>query len=275
MTESTTGSTTREAQVSEYAYRRPRRRGPGLLAFLIGVVLLLGAIAVVGDRVAAKLAADELRTQLVAEMSDRDVQFGSLEVNIRGFPFLAQVARGFYDEITIDMTDVKLPAGTGRGATLPALHVVAKGVDADTADVVKGTAKITAEQVTGTAVVSFRTLETLVDYSRFRLSDVKFTDSAGGLKLSGNADLAGVRVPISATADITVTEGQLQVTLRDATAVNLPAPQIVKNYLGDLAERSILARLPQLPFGMTLDQVRVQTDGLAITATGRDVPLVA
>jgi len=38
--------------------------------------------------------------------------------------------------------------------------------------------------------------------------------------------------------------------------------------------RSISARLPQLPFGLTLDRLNVTTDGLAITATGHEVPLV-
>jgi hypothetical protein len=241
----------------------------------VGLVLVLAAIALVADRVAAKVATDELRSRLVAQMSDRDVQFRSMEVRIGGFPFLTQVARGLYREITIDMADVELPAGAGRAATLPTLNVVGTDVDADTADLVNGTAKVTAAQVTGTAVVSLTTLETIVDYSQFRLSGVRFTESSGGLKLSGTLALAGISVPISATADIIVTEGQFRLTLRDVTAVNVAAPPVVRDYLGGLAQRSLVAHLPPLPFGMTLDGVQVRPDGLAITATGHDVPLVA
>lgn len=264
-----------ETQVSERTYGRPRRRGSRSLTFIVSVVLLLAAIAVVADRVAAKVATDELESRLVAQMSDREVRYRSMDVAIGGFPFLTQVARGRYDEITIDMSDVELPAGGGRSAVLPTLHVVATGVDADTADLIRGTAKVRAERVTGTAVVSLATLDTIVDYSQFRLSGVRFTESAGGLKLNAAVNLAGISVPISATADLTVTEGQFRMALRDVTAVNLPAPPVVREYLGALAERSIVARLPPLPFGMTLDGVEVRPDGLAITATGHDVPLAA
>jgi hypothetical protein len=265
--------------VSEDAYGRPRRamsrRSGRRLPLIVGLVLLLAAIALVADRVAAKVATDELRSRLVAQMSERDVQFQSMDVRIGGFPFLTQVAQGVYNEIAIDMAGVELPAGAGRAATLPTLNVIGTGVNADTADLVNGTAKVTAEQVTGTAVVSLTTLETIVDYSQFRLSGVTFSESAGGLKLSGTLVLSGISVPVSATADITVTEGQLRMTLRDVTAINLPAPPIVRNYLGDVAQRSLVARLPPLPFGMTLEGVQVRSDGLAITATGHDVPLVA
>jgi hypothetical protein len=271
--------------VSDYAdgsypgpRNRPRRRRRGRWGlFLIGLLLLLAAVAVVGDRVAAKVATDELRAQMVSELSDNNVGYESLDVTIGGFPFLTQVARGNYDEITIDLSGVKLPAertGTAKEVTLPHLHVVASGVAADTQQVIEGTAKVNAKQVTGTAVVSFATLQGLVDFSALRLSDVAFAEEQGGLKVSAKTTVGGVIVPLSATADIAVAQGQLQVKLRDLQAVNLPVPTVVRDYLGNLAQQSLSARLPQLPFGLTLDQVTVDADGLSITATGHDVPMV-
>jgi len=53
-----------------------------------------------------------------------------------------------------------------------------------------------------------------------------------------------------------------------------PRPPVARNFLDNLVNRSISARLPQLPFGLTLDRLNVTTDGLAITATGHEVPLV-
>ena len=62
--------------------------------------------------------------------------------------------------------------------------------------------------------------------------------------------------------------------LRDLKAVNLPAPTVLQDYLSNLAQQSVTAQLPKLPFGLTLDQVTVGADGLAVSATGRDVPLL-
>jgi hypothetical protein len=273
-------ATTRETFVNGYGEeewatveRRPRRRRSGW-ATLLAILLVLGAILVVGDRVAAQYAEREVRTQVVAALSERGVEYDSADVNVGGFPFLTQVADGRYEEITIDLTNVRLSAA-GRNATLPRLNVVASGVKADTMQLVQGTANAVAERVTGSGLVTFATLESLVDYSRYNLSDVKFGEADGALQITANGNVAGFRLPLAATAEITVVEGQFQVRLRDARAVGVNAPAAARNYLENLAERSAAAQLPQLPFDLTLDAVDVQTDGLAITATARDVPLAS
>ena len=166
------------------------------------------------------------------------------------------------------------PAGNGPVVTLPELQVTAKGVNADTQQVVNGTAKVTAEQVEGEATVAYATLETLIDYSRYNLTDVKFAESNGALHATGTATISGVKVPITATAEVAVKDGQFTIALRDATAAKLPVPAVVKNYLGNLAQQAAVARLPKLPFGLTLDSASVQPNGLAIAATGTNVPLI-
>src|SRR5262245_47209984 len=101
-----------------YVARRPRRRRGGAGGVLLAIVLVIVAVVVIGDRVAARLASNELRSQIVTELQKRDVAYSSLGVSIGGFPFLTQVASGRYEQIAIDMTDVELPAGNGRKATL-------------------------------------------------------------------------------------------------------------------------------------------------------------
>jgi hypothetical protein len=275
-----TRPTTRETGVNGYGdedwnryERRPRRRRSGWPT-LLAILLVLGAIVVVGDRVAAQYAEGEVRTQVVAALSERGVEYDTADVNVGGFPFLTQVAEGRYEEITIDLTNVRLSTA-GRNATLPRLNVVASGVKADTMQLVQGTAQAVAERVTGSGLVTFATLESLVDYSRYNLSDVKFAESGGALRITATGNVAGLQLPLAATAAITVVEGQFQVRLRDAQAVGVEAPQAAKNYLANLAERSAAARLPQLPFDLTLDAVDVRPEGLAITATARDVPLAS
>ena len=104
---------TRESGVSLYPAERVRRRRGGL-GILFTIVLVLLAIAVVADRVAAQAAERELRSKVVQELASRNIGYNSLDVNVGGVPFLTQVAAGRYDEITIDLTDVTLPPEAGR-----------------------------------------------------------------------------------------------------------------------------------------------------------------
>jgi LmeA-like phospholipid-binding len=241
---------------------------------LLAIIAVLAAIAVVGDRLAAQYATEQLRTELVSQLDDNGVGYATTDVSIGGFPFLDQVARGRYESITIDMTEVRLPNGTGGTAGLPTLHAVATGVDADTGEVIQGRARIVADRVDGTALITFATLETLVDYRQFNLSAIKITESDGALKLTGTATIAGVGIPITAIADISALNGQFQVRLRDATATGIPAPAEVRSFLNGLADRTLAARMPALPFGLRLDQVSVDPSGLIIGAAGQEVVLV-
>jgi hypothetical protein len=252
---------------------RRRRSAFGLVSLLI-ILLLLAAIAVVGDRVAAKFAAQQLQTRLVAAVDDHGVGYQSIDVSIGGFPFLTQVAQGRYDAITIDMTQVRLPTANGRPATLPSLHVVASGVNASTKDLAQGDdANIVADRVDGTALVSFQTLQTVVDYGSYDLSNVAFSESGNALRATATATVAGQQVPVTATAVLNVADGQLQIALRDATAVGVPAPGLVRDYLARLAAAQLAAHLPALPFGLKLTQVSVAPNGLTVSAAGSHVAL--
>ena len=273
---SATENASRENTVTEYRAGAPvRRRRRGGLTALLAIVAVLAVILVVADRVAAKAAERELQAQVAQELAARDVAYSSLDVGIGGMPFLTQVARGRYDAVTIDMAQVQLPAGNTPAVTLPNLHVVATGINADARELAQGTAKVVASQVTGTAVVSYQTLHDLTDLSQYRLSNVIFSEENGALRVEGTATVAGISLPLVAVADVSVVDGVISVRLRDAKAVGMEIPQLAKNYLDDLVNQNITARLPALPFGLNLDRLAVAGAGLAITATGHDVPLVS
>jgi hypothetical protein len=247
---------------------------------LLAILLVVGAILVVGDRVAASAADREVRARLVAELDHRDVGYQSLGVQIGGFPFLVEVAQGRYQQVTIDMSEVTLPAKQFTGGQvdtvgLPQLNVIAHDVTAATSELIKGTASVHAGQVEGTAVVSYASLESLVDFSAFHLSEVTFGESGGKLAATAKVTFAGVTVPVSALADISVVNGAFSVSLVKVEAASVSAPPAVNDYLAGLVQRNVQAKLPPLPFGLTLDRVTVRPEGLAVTATGRDVPLVS
>ncbi len=138
-----------------------------------------------------------------------------------------------------------------------------------------------ADQVTGTAVVSYATLQSAVDYSKYNLTNVTFAPQGGALKATAMLtvpSIAGISfspIPLSATANITVVSGHLQLELSDLSAAGANAIPAARNLLANLATTQISALLPQLPFGLKLQQVQVQPSGLAVTAKGLNVALTA
>jgi LmeA-like phospholipid-binding len=260
--------------VVQPSVRRPSRR-PGRWQTVLGLLLILAVIAVVADRAAAALATDELRSRLAGELSARDVSYNSLDVAIAGTPFLTQVAQGQYKSITINLADVRL-RGDGAEATLPALDVVATGVSADAVSLARGDegASVTADQVVGTAVISYAGLSSLIDLSDYFITDVAFSERDGALYATGIVGALGLEAPIEAGAEITLQDGQIQLRFRDAVASGQALPDAGLPVLDALANAVIVATMPPLPFGITLDALQVTPNGVAITATGQAVTLV-
>lgn len=254
--------------------RRPRRRG-GLWLPLVAIVLVIAGIAVVADRAAAKAASEELKSRIAAELVSREVTYATLDVAVGGTPFLTQVADGRYESIKIDMTEVRIPAGADRSADVPELHVVATGVNADTAELVQGTASVVADEVRGTAVISYDTLSRLLDLSAYRMSTVTFSENDGAVKATATANIAGLNLPIEAVAAVSVVDGVIQVRFRDARAIGVPLPSMAKGFLDDLVSDTLVASMPTLPFGLTLGGITAAGEGLAVTVTGREVILVS
>lgn len=248
---------------------QPRRRRSGLP--LLAILVVLVAALVVADRLAAAAANDRIRVQVVAALAKHNVQPRSTDVTVDGFPFLTQVADGRFQQITIDMADVAY-----SGVVLPSLHVVARDVRADAADLVGGSVTATADRVTGTAVVDWTTLTSLVDYARLGLSDVRFSAVDGALEVTGTANIGGARVPLSALADLTVNAGVVQISLREAQIGGAGIPGLGQAQVNALLQRlTVQVPIPPLPFQLAIDAVQVQTPGLTVTATARGVSLVS
>src|SRR5215210_4937958 len=117
---------------------------------LVAVVLLLGVLFVIADRVGVAVAEDQV--------ADRIAEQGSLpgppEVDIAGFPFLTQALSGRYDEVRIALTaaDLDQPEGTGADIAL-------RGVEVPLSDVVAGSVRqVPVDRVDGTATLSYALL---------------------------------------------------------------------------------------------------------------------
>jgi hypothetical protein len=81
-------------------------------------------------------------------------------------------------------------------------------------------------------------------------------------------------LPIEATAEVSVQDGQIHLRFRDAAAVGVTVPEPALGLLEALVNAVIVVAMPPLPFDITLDTFEVTPGGLRIGATGRDITLV-
>lgn len=226
----------------------PRRRRGCLVTAVIAVVLLVGG-AVLADRVAHGLAqqaaADAVRQRLDSS--------GEVAVDIRGFPFLTQLASGTLD-------DVRLRADA---AQLESLSLT--DVDVTAADV-RIQEPRSARDVVATGTVPTSVLQdTLRDASGW---DLTLTTQGSDLVASGEVLSIPVSVSIAMGADpatgltATITGAQLGGLTVDAAA--LPDGLGVRlTDVGGLTDR--------LPAGASITDARVRSDGLRVTVHLTDV----
>src|SRR5215468_4780102 len=138
-------------------------RGRRVTVVLVVLVVVLGGLLVVADRVAAYAAERTVARQAKQELAAQQISAAQDPiVHVAGVPFLTQVARGRYQKITIDVV-----RPSAQGVTLDDLFVVATGVNASTAALLHGTGEITADTVTGTARLDWDSATKLIDLSQY------------------------------------------------------------------------------------------------------------
>ena len=217
--------------------RRGGRRHRGLAITAIVVVVLL-ILLVVADRVAAGIAENEVANQIKSQGFPVKPK-----VTITGFPFLTQLAARDFHQMNISANNV-----TEGPLDIASVNATLRGVHINS-----GFNGATVDQLNGTALVTFGALSraggigdglTLSDAGN---GDVKATINLGFV--SGNA-----------LAQVTKT-GPHQISVRLVSAGGLPL-----QVLGPLQDFSIT--VPNLPAGMTIQNVSVTGQGLLIGVAG-------
>jgi len=226
------------------------------------VVLVLGVLLGVTDRVAAHYAEQEVGKQVAAGLAARQVTSAPPEVTITGYPFLLQVMRGNYDEIRLDLRDVvvgKLP--------IPLLRVKAYDVRATVAGVMDGSEKVIATKVDGVGTLSY---SALVEASG--LENVTLSGDGDELRISGNVPIAGV---VNGAAKVTVVQGKVRIEVTELTAVTASAG--TQQILNQLADRlgAVTFSLPEMPFQLKLVGVTPRIGGLDVAMTANEVELTS
>jgi hypothetical protein len=224
-----------------------------VLAFLL---VLVG----VADRVGAHYAETLIAQRVSEQLTKRQIQSAPPEVTITGYPFLTQVLAGNYDEIQVDLRDVK-----AERLPIPLLKVRAHDVRADAREMINGTGKVIATKIDGTATLSYTSL---VEASG--LKDVTMSGDGTNLRISGNVPAAGV---LTGVAEVTVVDGRVRIRVKELTAANLTpaAQQLINQYRDRLS--GVTFSLPPMPFNLKLVDVDPALGGLDVTMSTSEVEL--
>lgn len=252
----------------------PRRRrrwwAHGPLGAVLVLLLVIAGLLLVGDRVAVAYAEQAVAEQVRQQVAQQGIGSSPPEVSIGGFPFLTQVMTGRYESISIVLRDM---AGTVGGSTvrLPELDVEARGVHAPLETLRAGQGDVVAASVDGTATISYASVVDFIGQPGLRLAE-----RDGRLDITAPVEILGQRFTLTGTGELTVSAGQVVLSVDDLAGEGLPADEAVRSAVNAYAQQfSTVVPVPQLPYQLRLQQVRAVPAGLAITATAQDVPLNA
>lgn len=252
----------------EADYRPRRRRGRRLLASMLVLLVLLAILLVIGDRAAAAFAERAIADQVRREVAQQDVQASTPDVTVGGFPFLTQVIAERYKSISIVLRDVR-GSVEGNAVSLPQLDVDARNVRASIETLRSGQGEVTAETVNGTAILTYSSVAQLIDQPGIQLSE-----QGGKLAVKAPLDVLGQQFTVQGTANLSVAEGKVRIGFDTLTAEGLPAIPAAQALVNEYAKQiSINVALPELPFQLQVQEVQPRPDGLAVTATAKNVPI--
>jgi len=241
------------------------------LRILLIVVVILGGLFVLADRVALHFAqneaADKLRTtENLASTPD---------VSIKGFPFLTQVASGELDDVEIGIKDYEADTGSGGSTGVKSIRIDDLKADMKGVEFSGDYSSATAATATGTATIAY---DELLKAAKSQPTQIfpGVKAQVVGLSDGGNGKIK-VDVKVSA-AGASQTYPVLSTVKVDGDTVKVHADNLPKLVV-DLAESRIRSitdfqqRIDQLPGGVTLDSVQAAKNGVEITVKGSNVKL--
>ncbi|MFG2839849.1 DUF2993 domain-containing protein [Streptomyces zaomyceticus] len=223
------------------------------LRILLIVAVVLGGVLVGIDRLAVAYAESEAagRVKLSSARSE------AIEVDIKGFPFLTQVADKRFDEVDVKATGVTATAGDKRirvGELTVALRDVT--VTGDWAGAKAGSAS-------GTALISYADLTAASD----REATVAYGGN-GKVKVTGGVTVMGRTLTRTVLSTVSVVNGDtIRVRADEVPGEGIPGIEEL------VRERTDFERPIGVIAGMKVEKVEPRPDGLAVTVAGKDVVL--
>ena len=210
------------------------------------VLLLLGVVAVVGDRVAASVAQDQISQRVKQELNAT-----SVDTTIHGIPVVTQAIGGSLDHVTVVADGVPTEHGT-----LDSVVVDLYGVPVQSPRIVQ---RVQAQAVVPLAVLQ----EAAGDSWKVGVSGDALTATFTGA------------IPVEVSLVPVVRDGTLSVDLKSLSLLGVAisverAPEFVTKALDQL-----IASVGALPLGLTPTSVQVVPEGVQVVAEGTSVDLDA
>lgn len=237
------------------------------LRILLIIAVILGGLFVAADRLAVHFAEGEVADRLKTQEGLTTTP----SVDIKGFPFLTQVAGGELDDVEVGMKDYDADTGTSGGTIrIDDLNAAMKGVSfsgdysSATASTAAGSATIAYDQLLKAAKSEETQLLLGVTAKVVGLSD------GGNGKIKVDIKVSALEQPVSVLSTVSVVDG-------DTVRVHADSiPSFGNITLADSDVRSIAdfdQKIEGLPGGIKLDKVEAGADGVEIAVKGSDVKL--
>ena len=216
-----------------------------LLVFLI----VIAALAVGGDRVAAGLVADDAERRLETE------GFTAPSVQMHGFPFLTQLAARRFERVTL--TADGIDAGEGE----------ARAVSAELTDVhAPQSGPVQVGTLTASGTVPYDVVSRASGSAALQLAP----GAGGQVQVSRTVEVAGQSFDVVAKARVQARGTQLRIVptgLEVAGLASLDAR--LSALLSD--QVAIVYDIPDLPAGVRVEKVTATRTGFQVRVTGRDL----
>ncbi len=263
--------------------KRKSRRGK----FLVIAVLVLGVLLVAADFALAAAAEYQIAQRMREKLQLKE----DPSVRINGFPFVLQAVRGDYTRVEIDAYGVPIKDEQKdielRDLDVEAdLHhtrvelgdLLAGNVSKATIDQVDGKVRIKALDLNRLAnqVTPFDKLSIEPDNRVTTTTPTPVTPATpknkttAAVKLSGQTNLAGKTITVTAYGQIALLDGAIQITVDDIELEDASLKQLVPQLRNALA---IKIDPGALPFGAKPTAVEVENGAFTLSGVVTDVPL--
>ena len=227
-----------------------------ILIIILAVLAVLAVSVALADRSCAALAEHKASEYLTEPFGHKP------SVRVHGTPFLTQALRGRYQDI--EVSGGGLQVGEMAGATLEA-HLF--NALLPPRELLGGrTTELPVERVEGRIVLPYGEVARVshipglsLTYERERLI------ASASLPVPGINQLARV----SGHAVLSVVDGTVWLRVRGLSVAGISLPSIVVKQL--MPSLNVLIPLPELPYGLRLDELRPVASGLLVCGSAQDV----
>ncbi|MFE9597003.1 DUF2993 domain-containing protein [Streptomyces hokutonensis] len=241
------------------------------LRILLTVVVILGVLFVVVDRVAVYFAQDEA----AGKVQTSENLASAPDVSIKGFPFLTQVASGELDDVELGIKTYEATTANTSGGGTSTIRIDDLKADMKDVKFSNGYSSATAASATGSASIAY---DQLLKAAKSQPTDIFTGVTAQVVNLSDGGDgKIKVDVKISVGGRETTYPVLSTVTV-DGDTVKVHADNLPKLVV-DLADSRIRSitdfqqTIDQLPGGVKLASVQAAKNSVEIKVKGSNVRL--